>query len=309
MRKTTTGIVICAILAIVLVACTSPNKQENENSLKAQDTMQKTNIDNTGIDLYEGIEDAESYITYGDSTKESIGKDYIGLFINGSIIKNANLIRDNDTILLPISIVTDNLGAQFDWNSETGKATIVDGENTIELFIDSKSAKVNGKEFNLDIAPKLFNDNACVSINFVAEALNAEVEYFDGTDTTKPHIVERMPHVMISRYPDNVKKLSEEEALQKTKEQLIIAFEKKFGEFIPLEENEKASREDDKAILRDVITNLTIKSENDRYYVIPVMYDFWVDKYTGDVYTFYNGLAMQINIFDPYDEGALSFPG
>jgi len=161
----------------------------------------------------------------------------------------------------------------------------------------------------LDVAPKIFNNRTYVPIRFVVEALNAKVDYFDGKDTTKPHIVERMPHVMISRYPSNVKILSKEEAIQKAREQLIIAYEKKFGEFIPLAENEEPSKEDDKAILRDVISNLTIKSENDRYYVIPVMYDFWIDKYTGDVYTFYNGLVMLINIFNPYDEDALSFPG
>lgn len=273
------------------------------------DTMPNTNIDKTSIYLYEGMDDIERYIIYGDSTKETISKDFIGLFINGSIIKNANLITENERILLPIRIVTENLGARIDWDSKTRKVTIIDAENTIQLFIDKKNAKINGKEYNLDVAPKIFNNRTYVPIRFVVEALNAKVDYFDGKDTTKPHIVERMPHVMISRYPSNVKILSKEEAIQKAREQLIIAYEKKFGEFIPLAENEEPSKEDDKAILRDVISNLTIKSENDRYYVIPVMYDFWIDKYTGDVYTFYNGLVMLINIFNPYDEDALSFPG
>jgi len=273
------------------------------------DTMPNTNIDKTSIYLYEGMDDIERYIIYGDSTKETIIKDFIGLFINGSIIKNANLITENERILLPIRIVTENLGARIDWDSKTRKVTIIDAENTIQLFIDKKNAKINGKEYNLDVAPKIFNNRTYVPIRFVVEALNAKVDYFDGKDTTKPHIVERMPHVMISRYPSNVKILSKEEAIQKAREQLIIAYEKKFGEFIPLAENEEPSKEDDKAILRDVISNLTIKSENDRYYVIPVMYDFWIDKYTGDVYTFYNGLVMLINIFNPYDEDALSFPG
>lgn len=273
------------------------------------DTMPDTNIDKTSIYLYEGMDDIERYIIYGDSTKETISKDFIGLFINGSIIKNANLITENERILLPIRIVTENLGARIDWDSKTRKVTIIDAENTIQLFIDKKNAKINGKEYNLDVAPKIFNNRTYVPIRFVVEALNAKVDYFDGKDTTKPHIVERMPHVMISRYPSNVKILSKEEAIQKAREQLIIAYEKKFGEFIPLAENEEPSKEDDKAILRDVISNLTIKSENDRYYVIPVMYDFWIDKYTGDVYTFYNGLVMLINIFNPYDEDALSFPG
>lgn len=273
------------------------------------DTMPNTNIDKTSIYLYEGMDDIERYIIYGDSTKETISKDFIGLFINGSIIKNANLITENERILLPIRIVTENLGARIDWDSKTRKVTIIDAENTIQLFIDKKNAKINGKEYNLDVAPKIFNNRTYVPIRFVVEALNAKVDYFDGKDTTKPHIVERMPHVMISRYPSNVKILSKEEAIQKAREQLIIAYEKKFGEFIPLAENEEPSKKDDKAIFRDVISNLTIKSENDRYYVIPVMYDFWIDKYTGDVYTFYNGLVMLINIFNPYDEDALSFPG
>ena len=280
-----------------------------EDYTLAEDTMPKTNIDKTSIFPYEGRDDTEYYIIYGDSTKEPISKEFIGLFINGSIIKNSNLITENDRTLLPVRNIAESLGAKVYWDSKTRKVTIIDAENTIELFIDNKNAKINGKEFVLDVVPKIFNNYTYVPVRFVAEALNAKVNYFDGKDITKPHIVIRMPHVMISRYPDNVKTISKEEAIERVREQLIIAFKKKFGEFIPLAENEKPSREDDKAILRDVITNLKIESENDRYYVIPVMYDFWVDKYTGDVYTFYNGLVMTINIFNPYDEDALSFPG
>lgn len=162
----------------------------------------------------------------------------------------------------------------------------------------------------MDAAPKLHNNSAYVSAGFVAEALNAQVSYFDGEDKSKTHIVVRMPHVMIGRYPDSVRKLSEEEAAEIVREQLIIAFEKKFGEFVPFGEDEDVGgRLNEEASLRKIITNLAVESENGRYYSIPVVYDFWVDKYTGDVYTFYNGIVMAINIFDPYKEGALAFPG
>ncbi len=275
----------------------------------AGNAMPKTNIDKTSIFPYEGRGDTEYYIMYGDSTKELIGKKYIGLFVNGSIIKNSNLINENGTILLPVGIIAKSLGAEVGWNSKMRKVTIQDANKTIELFIADKNAKINGKKFVLPAAPKIFDDHTYVPVRFVAEAFNARVDYFDGKDTAKPHIVVRLPHVMVSRYPDNAEMLSKEEAVGIAKEQLIIAFEKKFGEFVPLAENEKSGREDDKAILRDMITNLAITSENDRYYTVPVMYDFWIDKYTGDVYTFYNGLTMQINIFDPYAGNALSFPG
>lgn len=43
--------------------------------------------------------------------------------------------------------------------------------------------------------------------------------------------------------------------------------------------------------------------------MLPVVFDFWVDKYTGDVYVFYNGLEMNIYLFDPNEPGALAFAG
>ena len=61
--------------------------------------------------------------------------------------------------------------------------------------------------------------------------------------------------------------------------------------------------------IREAILNLRVSAENDRYYVLPVVFDFWVDKYTGDVYVFYNGLEMNIYLFDPNEPGALAFAG
>ncbi|UNK18733.1 copper amine oxidase N-terminal domain-containing protein [Paenibacillus sp. N3/727] len=177
------------------------------------------------------------------------------------------------------------------------------------LFIDDKNAKMNGKTFNMDVAPKIIQHYTYVPLRFVAEAPNAKVDYFNGKDLTQLHILPRLPHVLISRYPSDAKILSEEAAIAKLKQELVIAYEKKFGEFIPLGASEKPGQDDDKAILRNVISHLKVASENDCYYVVPVMYDFWIDKYTGDIYTFYNGLAMSINKFDPYAENALSFPG
>ena len=40
-----------------------------------------------------------------------------------------------------------------------------------------------------------------------------------------------------------------------------------------------------------------------------MVFDFWVDKYTGEVYVFYNGMTMAIYKFDPESKGALTFAG
>ncbi|MDR9852063.1 copper amine oxidase N-terminal domain-containing protein [Paenibacillus sp. VCA1] len=275
----------------------------------AEGAVPPTNVAGISIYPYEKGVDAEFYIRYGDSGQESIGKDFVGLFINGSIIKNANVVTENNRTLLPVRIVAEHLGAQIKWDSKAQKVTIADGGQTVELFMHSTHAKVNGKKVDMTVAPKIIHRSTYVPARFVAEALRAKVDYFNGKDLSQPHMVPRLPHVMISRYPSDAKILSKEAAIDKAKKEFVIAYESKFGPFVPLAANEKPGREDDKAILRNVITHLKIESENDRYYVIPMMYDFWVDKYTGDVYTFYNGLTMSINRFDPYAENALSFPG
>ena len=310
MRKKAVFIVFCIILAAAVSACAPyDNNGENESNSGINETIPDTNIANISIEPNDNFLDEEHYITYGDSTKQKIGKDYIGLFINGSIIRNADLFSDNETIFVPLDPVCGSLGVQLDLDNEYKNGTIMDGDNKIEFSVDRSNVEVNGKEIKLDASPRLHNDKVYVPLSFAAETLNARVGYFDGQDTSKPHIIVRMPHVMISRYPDSYRKLTEEEAVERVREQLIVAFEKKFGEFVPFDENDDKGRLSEEAYLRKIITNLTVKSENDRYYVIPVVYDFWVDKYRGDVYTFYNGIVMQINIFDPNAEGALAFPG
>ncbi|SNS80067.1 Copper amine oxidase N-terminal domain-containing protein [Anaerovirgula multivorans] len=278
-------------------------------TVSADEIIPKTNISNANIFPYEGRDDTEYFIIYNDSSKEIIDEDYIGLFINGSIIKNANIIIEDNKCLLPIKLISENLDATVSWDAQTNKVMVHDGEKTIELFVDRVTAKINNSEIVLDTAPTVINARTYLSLSSITEILGVHVEYFDGKDDTKTHIVKRMPHVMISRYTNGVNELSEVEAIELLKEQLIIAFNLKFGEFIPLFQLEDSGNYDEKESLRYIISNLKVSSENDRYYVIPVVFDFWIDKYTGDVYVFYNGINMVIKSFNLYDENALSFAG
>ncbi|MCM3701956.1 copper amine oxidase N-terminal domain-containing protein [Paenibacillus macerans] len=289
-------------LLFVVSGCALSEKKANEESVA------RTNMNQVQILPY-GEESEEPYIIYDDGSKEMLNQEYIGLFINGSIIKNANVTAFNDHIFVPLAIIAEHLGAQLEWNDVEGTATLEDGENKVEVVVGNKSVKLNGQVIQLDAVPERLHEDLFVPVSFVAQVLKGNVHYYDGTDADALRIVERMPHVMISRYPENRAKLSQEEAVNKAREQLITAFEKKYGTYTPLEENVQVEQYDDEAMLRKTIANLTVKMENDRYYVLPVVYDFWVDKYTGDVYTYYNGLVMDISEFDPKDKNALAFPG
>lgn len=104
------------------------------------------------------------------------------------------------------------------------------------------------------------------------------------------------------------KTLSAEEALELLKEQLIIAYEKTYGEFTPSDE-EPTTLTGDEERLSYVIPRLTVKEETEQYFIVPVIWDFYIDKETHEIYKFYNGIDTMFLPFDPEDPSALAFAG
>jgi len=255
-------------------------------------------------------------VTYGDGTTEYFPNSFIGLFINGSIIENANIIMENDRALGPLRLICDKLGADVTWDSNSRSITVKEGSDTIELDIGVKYAKINEATVPIDAAPKIVNSYAYVPIRFIAESLNCKVDWFDGravenddgSGAPQPHYVLRMQQVMVSRYPSGSKVLESAQAVQKVKDQLIVAYEKKYnGVFKPLDKKPEESGGQD--IIRYMITNLHVSSENDRFFIMPMVWDFMIDKYTGTIYVFDNADVQTINKFDPNAPGALDFAG
>jgi hypothetical protein len=292
-------------------------------------SVSETNLDKlsvypgSGPHISNSDKNDQPYIVYGDSSKENIAANYVALFINGNIIKNSNLIIENDRTLLPLRLISETLGAKVEWNDKLRKVTISDENTSVELIIGDMNPKVNGKAVAIDAAPKIFNDYTYVPARFVAEALNSKVDYFDGrtalngdgTGISDAYYLLRMPQVMISRYPKDAEAMAPTAAIEAARTQFITAYEKKFGAFARMEKNPAPdlsgpwSDEKEALSIRYQISNLAVTSENDRFYIMHMVWEFWVDKYTGTVYQFYNGNAMRINKFDPNSPGAFAFAG
>lgn len=107
---------------------------------------------------------------------------------------------------------------------------------------------------------------------------------------------------------ENVKDFSSVDAVELLKEQLIIAYENTYGEFVPSDE-EPSTFTGDKERLSYIIPRLSVKEETDQYYIISVIWDFYVDKETQEIYKYYNGLDEMFIPFDPNSDTALSFAG
>lgn len=102
--------------------------------------------------------------------------------------------------------------------------------------------------------------------------------------------------------------LTKEQAIKILKEQLIEAYQNTYGEYVP-RADDPGNMSGDKARLPYIIEHLEIKAENDYYYTVPVIWDFRINKYTGDIYKYYNGLANMMIHFDPSSPNALGFAG
>ena len=100
------------------------------------------------------------------------------IYVKGSKIKfdTPAVIKDNRT-LIPVRALTESFGATVDWNQENKTATIVKGNTRIELKLDNKTAKINGKQVQLDVPSSAYSNRTYVPLRFIIENLGLDVDY------------------------------------------------------------------------------------------------------------------------------------
>ena len=106
--------------------------------------------------------------------------DEIRVRVNGAQVSFPDgkpFIDENSRVLVPIRFVSQQLGAQVNWDSKTKKVTIVDGDKNATLTINSKQVKVNGENKTLDTAAVVKNERTYVPLRFVGEAFGAGVRW------------------------------------------------------------------------------------------------------------------------------------
>lgn len=94
----------------------------------------------------------------------------------GNVVVNdvAPVIRGERT-MLPIRFIAQALGAEVAWDDALNKVTITKEDGTIELYIGSPVAVVNGENIELDAPAFIENSRTYLPLRFVAEHLGAKV--------------------------------------------------------------------------------------------------------------------------------------
>jgi hypothetical protein len=153
------------------------------------------------------------------------------LFLNGTLIADYEIIIRNNRSLVPLRLISQELGASVDWDGSKREVEITKHQTKIVLTIDNDIAFVNGVETVLDYPAILYKDLTYVPLRFVAENLDALVQYSSRLspeftyyyDTQMPvspasTIIRDFANIIIDEKYDFSNSITMKEARKKTQE-------------------------------------------------------------------------------------------
>jgi len=91
--------------------------------------------------------------------------------------QNVQIENVNNTIMVPLRMIVENLGYRVDWEHGSQKITIGQQGTIIELIVNQKTASVNDKAVSLLAAPMIRNSTTLVPIRFISEQFGLRVEW------------------------------------------------------------------------------------------------------------------------------------
>ena len=123
----------------------------------------------------------ERYLIYGyagRSGEVGVIVDNIPIFFD-----SAPYIDAQDRTMVPLRAIGEALGAQVGWDGERRLVTLVRGEVSLRLTIDSDVAVLNGVARQMDTSAVIRNSRTMVPLRYVGEFLGAEVNWDGGSRT------------------------------------------------------------------------------------------------------------------------------
>ncbi|MCE3198865.1 stalk domain-containing protein [Paenibacillus sonchi] len=106
------------------------------------------------------------------------GKKGIKLYVNGEeSTSGVAPVQTGGSTLVPFKAIAESLKAEVVWNPQERSVTMTREGTEVKLFIDKKTAYVNGQAVSLQVAPAIVKGNTVVPARFVSEALKATVKW------------------------------------------------------------------------------------------------------------------------------------
>ena len=278
---------------------------------KAEKKVLSTNLN--GIEIY--TDKTDGYIKFSDNDRVALSNPPgIFLIANGSVVKNTEIKAFDGMSMLPLEKLAEIVGAEVKVSEKNGdEFNLLKDKTKVTFRLNDQNFENGGKTEFLNAKPIRDGRTVYVPLKDFFQLYGYNVVYTNGEKVKVDEypVIPLYQQIMVSNYSDMKKTLTKEEAIKIVQDQLKIAYKTRFKEkYKDPDENVDRMNPNEKDEWRLKINEgLKIKAENDRYFIIPVVWDFMVDKYTGEVYTFYQGQTFEYKLFDPQSEGALAFAG
>lgn len=108
----------------------------------------------------------------------------ITININGDKLStDVDPIMIKGRVMLPLRAIFEQLGASVVWEGSQRKITAYKDGTQMVLYLDSKTATINGNKVTLDVPPLGYKGRTMVPVRFVSEALGQSVNWQTSTRT------------------------------------------------------------------------------------------------------------------------------
>lgn len=98
------------------------------------------------------------------------------LVINNIVFEKEFVVK-NDRIHIPLRLVSENLGADVNWNADERKVEILNQDKKIIFYVDSNEYRIDDMVFTIDSPSFIMDDTTYVPARALANAMDAKLEW------------------------------------------------------------------------------------------------------------------------------------
>jgi N-acetylmuramoyl-L-alanine amidase len=126
----------------------------------------------------------------------------IKLYMNEKLLQPEVAPRNVEgSVLVPVRIVAEELGAKVGWNQEKRQVTIEKGDIKLLLTIDKRDILVKGKSKTIEVAPKMIEERSMLPVRVIGEQMGVQFNW-DGL-TNSVHMFKKDTSDPIVEFPEN----------------------------------------------------------------------------------------------------------
>ncbi|MGM1046172.1 MAG: N-acetylmuramoyl-L-alanine amidase [Bacillota bacterium] len=102
------------------------------------------------------------------------------IFLDGeqlNLTSGVKVANVNNNILIPIRVVSENLGFKVDWEKSSQSVTVQNSNTTVKMVVGSNTAEIDGSQVSMNITPVLNGQTTLVPLRFVSSQMGMDVKW------------------------------------------------------------------------------------------------------------------------------------